>query len=112
MEKKKNNLKSIWKKRLKIRAEGYKMWAEGYKMWAEGNKMRAEGDKMWAEGNKMWAEGDKMFGEGYKMRAEGDEMWAEAIIEVYGNIKMEWKNWDEKKEDYECHLKTGEIFRP
>ena len=56
-----------------------------------------------AEGDKLWAEGDKL-------RAEGDKLWAEAIIETHGNIKMEWKNWSEK--GYECHLGTGEVFKP
>lgn len=54
--------------------------------------------KLWAEGSKLWAEGDKL--------------WAEAILEVHGNIKIEWKNWDEKKQDHECHLETGEVFKP
>ena len=54
--------------------------------------------KLRAEGNKLWAEGDKL--------------WAEAILEVHGNIKLEWKNWDSEKRDSECHLETGEIFRP
>jgi len=91
MKKKKNNLKSIWKKRLEMQAEGDKMRAEGDKMLAEGYKMLAEGDIMWAE---------------------GDKMWTEAIIEVYGNIEIKWKNWNENQKDYECHLETGEIFRP
>jgi len=37
---------------------------------------------------------------------------AEAILEVYGNIKLEWKNWDSDKQSYECWLETGEIFKP
>ena len=65
---------------------------------AEGDKRRAEGDKRRAEGAKLWAEGDKL--------------WAEAIIEVYGNITVEWKNWSDKKQNYECHLETGEVFVP
>ena len=88
MEKKKNykelGLSFVWGLRLKLRAEGSKLWAEGC-------KLRAEGDKLQAEGNKLWAE---------------------AIIEVYGNIKLEWKNYNLGKQDYECHLETGEIFKP
>jgi hypothetical protein len=34
--------------------------------------------KLWAEGAKLWAEGAKL--------------WAEAIIEVYGNVIIEWKS--------------------
>ena len=84
-------LEFIWKIRLELRAEGSKFWAEGDKLWAEGSKLRAEGDKL---------------------RAEGDKLWAEGILEVYGNIELEWKNWSEEKQDYECHLETGEVFFP
>lgn len=35
--------------------------------------------------------------------AEGDKLWAEAILETYGNIKVEWK-------DDNCILETGEAF--
>ena len=84
-------LKFVWNFRRKLRAEGDKLCAEGDKLYAEGNKLRAEGDKLWAE---------------------GDKLWAEAIIEAYGNIKLEWKNYDSNKKDYECHLETGEIFKP
>ena len=76
------SLSFIWNIRLSLRAEGDKLWAEGSKLWAEGSKLRAEGDKLWAE---------------------GDKLWAEAILEVYGNIKIEWINDD-------CYLETGEVF--
>lgn len=66
--------------------------------WGIRLKLRAEGNKLRAEGNKFWA--------------EGDGFWAETILEFCGNIKMEWKNWNEEKNDYECHLEGGEIFRP
>jgi len=91
MNKKELGLNFIWRIRIQLRAEGDKLWAEG-------DKLRAEGDKFWAEGDKLWAEGDKLR--------------AEAILEVYGNIKLEWKNWSEEKQDYECHLETGEVFKP
>jgi len=91
-------LNFVWKIRLEMCAEGNKRWAEGNKLWAEGNKLCAEGSKLCAEGDKLWAEGDKL--------------WTEAILEVYGNIKLEWKNYNNDKKDYECHLETGEIFKP
>ena len=80
----------VWAYRLKLRAEGGKLWAEGYKLYAEGGKLRAEGDKLWAEGG--------------KLRAEGYKLWAEAVIEVHGNITMEWKS------PTHCVLGTGEEF--
>ena len=98
MEKKNLDLNFIWKLRLLFRAKGDKLRAEGDKLRAEGDKLRAEGNKLWAEGDKLWAEGGKL--------------WAEAIIEVYGNIKLEWRNYSSEKKDYECHLETGEIFKP
>ena len=70
MNKKKLELKSIWKNRLQLKVEG---------------------DKLWAEGDKLWAEG---------------------ILAVYGNIAFEWKNYSSEKKDYECHLETGEVFKP
>ena len=60
---------------------------------------------IWGLRNKLWAEGDKL-------RAEGDKLWAEGILEVYGNIKIEWKTWHEDSRSYECHLENGEIFKP
>ena len=95
----------IWNIRLKLYAEGNKLWAEGNKLWAEGSKLRAEGNKLWAEGDKLYAEGDKLCAEGNKLMAEGNKLWAEAILEVHGNIKLEWKpNGD-------CVLETGEVFK-
>ena len=74
-------------------------------IWATRLKLRTKGDELWAEGNKLWTEADKL-------RAEADELWAEAIREVYGNIKREWKNYNSEKGEWECHLETGEIFKP
>jgi len=45
-----------------------------------------------------------------KFKAEGDKLWAEAILKAYGNIKLEWKNWNEKYKSYECHLENGEVY--
>ena len=76
------------------------IWGIRKKLWAEGDKLRAEGEKLRAEGDKLWAEGEKL--------------WAEAVIEVYGNIKMEWILKSEKS-DYQCKLETPngvEIFEP
>ncbi len=79
----------IWQHRLKLHAEGNKLYAEGAKLHAEGNKLYAEGDKLYAEGNKLWAE---------------------AILQMHGNIKLEWKNWNKEHQSYECHLENGEVY--
>ena len=60
----------------------------------------------------VWGIRIRLRAEGDKLRAEGDKLWAEAIIEAHGNIKIEWKNWHDDKQSYECHLETGEVFVP
>ena len=105
MEKKELSLNFIWNLRLGFRAKGNKLRAEADKRWAEGNKSWAEADKLWAEADKFWVESNKLY-------AVGNELWVEAILEVYGNIKMEWKNYNLEKQDHECHLETGEVFKP
>ena len=91
MKKKTLDLNFIWGIRLSLRAEGDKLCAEGSNFYAEGNKLRAEGNKL---------------------RAESSKLWAEAIIQLYGNIQLKWKNYNLKKNDHECHLETGEVFKP
>ena len=88
-------LSVAWRKRAKL-------WAEGAKLWAEAAKLRAEGSKLWAEGDKLWAERAKL-------QAEGDKLWAEAIIEKFGNIKLEWK-WISERENHCCILENGEVY--
>ena len=82
------------------------------KFYVKGWKLRAERKKLYANGSKIRAEVDKIWAEGDNLRAEADKIWTEAILEYYGNIKMEWKNYCFEKDDYECHLETGEVFCP
>jgi cell division protein FtsB len=108
-----------WEERCKLYAEGDKLRAEGDKLYAEGDKLRAEGDKLWAEGDKLYAEGDKLraesdklYAEGNKLRAEGDLIFINAVIKTFGNIKLEWTNWNNGKHSHECHLDNGEVYIP
>ena len=55
----------------------------------------------------LYAEGNKLKAEGSKLKAEGDKLWAEAIIEVYGNIKIEWSY---NKDKQVCKLENGEVY--
>ena len=71
-------------------------WQLRLKLCAEGNKLRAEGNKLWAEGSKLWADGDIAI--------------LSAVIEVYGNIKVEWKNWNGKHLSCELHLENGVVL--
>ena len=89
-------LQKEWKKRLKL-------CTEGRKIYDKGNKLRAENKKLYVEGNKFWVEGLKLY-------VEGNKFWTEAILKVYGNIKVEWKNWNEEHQSYECHLENGEVY--
>jgi len=93
-----------WKQRIKLYAEGDKLRAEGSKLYAEGSKLRAEGSKLCAEGNKLHAEGVKLY-------AEGSIIFLTDVIAKYGNIGLEWKNYNEKTNSYECHLANGEIYK-
>ena len=80
-----------------------KAWEQRLNLYAEGNKLRAEGYKLYAEGYKLHAEGNKL-------RAEGYKLWAESVIAQYGNIIIEWKNWDYDKKSYSCVLENGEVY--
>ena len=101
---------ATWKERNKLRAEGNKLIAKRNKLWAKGDKLWAEGDKLRAEGYKLMAEGDKLRAESNKLRAEGEILFLAAVLEVYGNIPLEWKKWNRKNASYECHLSNGEVY--
>lgn len=88
---------------------------QGYITWIQKNTTINDGAKIPDEASVIQAlketyPGDKLRAEGSKLWAEGNKLWAEAILQVHGNIKLEWKNWSEL--GYECHLETGEVFKP
>ena len=93
-----NNLKLlfVWKKRLKLRAECRKLYVENKKLYAEDKKLYVKCDILWARGDILWVRGSKL--------------WVEAILNIYGNIIIEWKNWNKKHQSYECHLENGEVY--
>ena len=72
--------------------------------WQARIKLRAEGDRLWAEGSKLRTEGNRLW-------AEGDRLWAEAILDIFGNITLEWE-WVKEKEDSRCILGNGEVYDP
>lgn len=59
-----------------------------------------------------WKRRAELYAEARILRAEGDRLWAQAILAEHGNVKIEWKNWNSAKRSYECHLETGEVFKP
>ena len=89
-------LAAAWKMRLRSRAEGDKLYTES--------------DKLYTESAKLYAESDKLCAKGAKLSAEGDKLWDEAILNVHGNVRLEWKNWNEAHQSYECHLDNGEVY--
>jgi hypothetical protein len=58
-------------------------WAERRKLWAECDKLRAVSVNFGVVSVKFRAEG-------VKLRAEGDLGWAQAILDVLGNVPVEW----------------------
>ena len=66
--------------------------------------------KAWEQRLNLYAEGNKLRAEGYKLRAEGYKLWAESVIAQYGNITIEWKNWDYDKKSYSCVLENGQVY--
>jgi len=69
-----------------------------------------------------WSIRDKLRAEGAKLRAEGDKLWAEKIIELCGNITVEWNYINDEKIEhvgqivysarYRCELGNGMTFEP
>ena len=77
-------------------------------VWGLRLKLRAEGDKLWAEGDKLRAEGSKLRAEGDRLRAEGSKLWAEKILKVCGNIAMDWRC---RGNGFDFHLDAETVFR-
>lgn len=46
-----------------------------------------------------------------KLWAEGAKLWAEAILEVHGNITLQWVYRQDKQQNA-CLQETGEVFEP
>lgn len=80
-------------------------WEKRMKLLIKAVKMRAEIDKLREEVSLLVAKRDKAI-------MEGEGLWRVAIIETKGNIKFKWENWSSEKKSCECHLETGEIFKP
>lgn len=95
-------LQKEWKQRLKLHIKADKLCEEGNKLMAEKVKISVS-DKLYVKGRKVYEKGCKLY-------AKGNELWAEAVFKAYGNIKMEWKNWDETYNLQECHLENGEVY--
>src|SRR5271157_4623551 len=68
------------------------------------------------EANQQSLRSEKSKLEANRLVVLSEEIWANAIREVYGNIKMEFKQWNEKKHSHSCVLyikgKTTKTFNP
>ena len=69
--------------------------------------VKAELTIAWGSRDKLWAEGDKL-------RAEGDKLWACKIIELIGNVTVQWTyvKTVEYNDFYRCELGNGMTFEP
>lgn len=70
-------LSFVWKIRLRLRAEGEKLWIKGDQLCAKGDQLWAKGNTLWVKGNKLWAEGEKLRAKGNRLWAGGNKLWAE-----------------------------------
>jgi hypothetical protein len=68
--------------------------------WIERLKLRAQGNTLLAQGNTLRAQGNTLL-------AQGDTLWANAIIEVFGDIKLKITY----KDGVNYELENGEIYR-
>ncbi len=67
---------------------------------------------LWNKGSKLLDASNKLLAEGGMLQKEAQKFWVDAVSEVYGDIKIDWGNWSDEKQDCECHLGNGEIFKP
>jgi hypothetical protein len=74
------------------------------------NKIKQRLENAWKKRLGRYVKARGLYAKAEGLYAKANGLWAQVILETKGNIKMEWKNWTEK--GYECHLETGEIFRP
>jgi len=65
----------------------------------------------WKERSRLIAGERRLRDKANKLREEAVELWHDAVLETCGNIVIEWVNFDDEK-GYECHLETGEVFKP
>lgn len=89
--------------------------------WEKVNTVSAKGNMLWAESSELEGMEEVVKAERYLLRAKGrllkgkaDKIWAEAVLAVYGNIKIRWKGIEgEDSKNLKCMLETGvEEFNP
>ena len=127
MGKNSENLRLAWEERLKLYNEGKSLYAQGAKLYNEAVLLRVakgaelstnnvqfylEVCRLCARRDQLYADGAKIYEKANQLWAKASFLWGETVIRVYGNINMEWKNYDKEKKDHECHLENGEIFKP
>jgi len=87
-------------------------WKARLQLWKKGRRLLSKSNTLWEESIKLQTKSNKLQAKGTQLQVEGNRLWINTILESYGNAKVEWKNYDYEKQDYECHLETGEVFRP
>ena len=102
-------LRNAWARRCTLMADGRRLGTEAAKLTREGNKFELKNK---AIGSKLRAAGSWLYEAGSKLMAEGEHLWAVTLTWHREGVKIEWKKWSAKKQAYECHLGTGEVFKP
>lgn len=107
MQKVNENLKKAWAKRKKFKIKSDELFAKGNNFWEISKRCKSSTAKniFFAKANEFWRQGCEFW-------ITGDRLWARAILREYGRtIKVEWKNYNKEKRDYECYL-NEQIFIP
>lgn len=100
-------LKSAWEARLKLYVEGNELYIKGNML---GIKVKTRGNRLWAEDYLQYARGFELCAQAETLYAEAEKLWAEAVVSAYGDVTIEWKNWNKEFWCYECHLDNGEKY--
>ena len=107
-----------------IRLTGSKLSIDGDKLHAKSSVGAAEGNKcvgkasrtryetevslLYAKSHVMYAKADKIWAECRRLEAEAEKQWCDAILNVYGNVTINWQ-----RAGSECLLEIvkTEIFK-
>lgn len=72
------------------------------KAWQKRLELHKEGRKAYDEGRKIFGNGDILF-------TEGNTCWAEAVLNTYGDIKVDFR-YNQKTNKNDCYLGNGEVY--
>ncbi len=107
------DLKTAWKKRLALMAEGTRLQAQYNEMKKErfsaGKHCRAT---VWYAAISSYYESEKVGSEANKKFFEADTVWFNALHETRGNVYVDWTFVEGKASGWRCTIEGGEVFEP